>query len=223
MFKNRKEAGKELARAARTTLRGFIDPGCTVVGLNHGGTIVGGAIASELNCPLDVMVSSTICNPDRPDELIAGVSVDGEIVVDGSLDASVSEEYLDERAKALIAELRESEARIRSVPDNVKDAPLEGRWVILASDVVSNGLEVLAGIQRLRKQAGISIALAAPVIDSNAENWLRDHTDVMISLQVEPEMKSSNEYFVDFPEIGDSEVRMTLSSINSNIIFKSRH
>src|SRR5512140_2546986 len=80
LFKNRTEAGKQLAEALMDVAKDVV-----VLAVPRGGVVVGYEVARALDARLDVVITRKIGAPGNPELAIGAVAEDGTYLLDQSI------------------------------------------------------------------------------------------------------------------------------------------
>ena len=119
VFKDRREAGKLLARAIVERFNGTLkDP--VVVAIPRGGVVVAEPIALQLSAPLELVIPRKVGAPFNPEFAVAAVTEDGTLILNPDLSPDalsrlgVTEEYLKRKA-------------LEEIGDKAAEAPLHRR------------------------------------------------------------------------------------------------
>ena len=84
-FKDRREAGKVLARA----LLEFRGKNVVVLGMPRGGVVVAIEVAEALGTLLDIVVTRKIGAPGEPEFALGAITQEGDVIVDRQAAESV--------------------------------------------------------------------------------------------------------------------------------------
>jgi len=207
IFSNRAEAGRRLAERL-SAYRGRDDT--IVLGLPRGGVPVAYEVARQLGLPLDVFVVRKLGVPGY-EELAMGaiasgnVSVLNEEVVSALPEAEEILEMVIAREKV---ELQRRETRYRQdrpAPD------LRGRVVILVDDGLATGATMRAAAAALRKQGVAKIVVAVPVGAPETCQELDSEVDEMICAFMPEFFHGVGQFYEDFSQTTDEEVRELLA------------
>jgi len=206
-FKDREEAGKELALA----LAEFRGRDVIVLGVPRGGVVVAREVAESLGVPLDIVVTRKIGAPGEPEFALGAITQEGDLIVDRGTAESVgaTAEYLQEEARRKRSEVKE---RMRSLRGDMSYPSLEGKVIIIVDDGMATGNSMRAAVQSVRKRAPKEVVVAVPVAPSESvEELAREGVRVVC-----PEQPRSffaiGEFYKDFKQVEDSEVRGLLRS-----------
>lgn len=208
MFRDRKQAGRALARKLREIFDAEplpADP--LVLALPRGGVPVALEVARALDAPLDLLVARKIGVPFQP-ELAAGAVVDGDqpelIVNQDVLDAAgLSETDLE---PIMARELAEIERRRDRYLKKTKREPIEGRTVIVVDDGIATGATVRAALIAIRRRNPRSLILAVPVAPRDVVERLARKVDRVVCLEVPEHFVAIGPSYSDFGQVTDEEV-----------------
>jgi len=202
MFKDRKEAGKLLAKNLKK-LQKIVDP--VVVALPRGGIPVGLEIAKELNAPLDLLFIKKIPAPLNEEVGIGSISESGLVFLNKELieKSFADEEYINQKAKEKIIEIAKLREKYKYDP-----VLLEGKDVILVDDGIATGSSMYLAAQSVARDLPRSITIASPVApnDENVLNMLKKashHLEILLKPDV---FISVGKWYEDFHQLNDEEV-----------------
>lgn len=210
IFRDRVEAGERLAAA----LQRYRDADNTVVlGIPRGGIVVAKAIAVELHLPLGVCPVRKLGAPDNPELAIGAVDDTSVLVIDRKLSrhVGVSDDQLARAAERQRDELRQWLAGmgVEAVP------PLSDRVVILTDDGVATGYTAQAGVESVRRRGARRIVLAVPVAPRDTAEWLEPLVDEFICLAMPEPFYAVGNFFEEWAQVTDDEVRALLLAGNT--------
>ena len=206
-FRDRTEAGQLLAEKLRAYER---HPDAIVLALPRGGVPVGYEVAISLALPLDVFVVRKLGVPGYR-ELAMGAIASGGIRV---LNEDVLRALPDAAAMVAQVTTQETQELERRERDYRGDRPLpetEGRVVILIDDGLATGATMLAAIAALRKKAPAKIVVAVPVCPPETLEEVERVADETVALFAPDWFRGVGQFYEDFAQIGDEEVRDLLA------------
>lgn len=204
------DAGVRLAE----TLRGYHDADRTVVlGIPRGGLVVAKAIAGALRLPLGICPVRKLGAPGNPELAIGAVDDQRVVVLDRTLSRQMGlgDEQLMGAAARQREELRAWLARFE--PSTVP--PLAGRTVILTDDGVATGYTAQAGVETVRDRGAAQVVLAVPVAPTDSAKWLQSMVDTFICLATPDPFYAVGNFFEEWPQVTDDEVRALLLAGNT--------
>jgi putative phosphoribosyl transferase len=210
IFPNRAEAGRRLAESL-SAYRGRDD--AIVLGLPRGGVPVAYEVARQLGLPLDVFVVRKLGVPGY-EELAMGAIASGNVSV---LNEDVigalpnSEAILEMVIVQEKIELERQEARYRQ---NRPAPDLRRRVVILVDDGLATGATMRAAAAALRKQGVAKIVVAVPVGAPETCQALNSEVDEMICAFIPQFFYGVGQFYEDFSQTTDEEVRELLARAN---------
>ena len=207
-FSDRREAGRVLADAL-STYRGT--PNLLVLGLPRGGVPVAWEVASALRAPLDVFVVRKLGAP-RWEELAVGALASGGLVVlndDVVHSLRITDEHLAQVIEKESAELARREAAYRGGREPVQPA---GKTIILVDDGIATGASMLAAARAIRAAGPAKIVIAVPVAPPAPYQQLAEAVDDVVCVEVPASFLAVGEYYRDFSQTSDDEVRELLAA-----------
>jgi putative phosphoribosyl transferase len=206
MFKNRKDAGTQLAESLKEYIG---QENVLVLALPRGGVVTGVEIANRLNTPLDVLIVRKIGHPWQPELAVGAISETGSIVYNEEVVSSVgvTKEYL--RGEA--ARQREEIARRQQLyRGGRKLVNLRGKTVILVDDGVATGATMKAAVETLKREQVGKLVVAVPVAPPSTAAELQRMVDVFVCLAMPEDFMSVGSYYEDFKQVTDADVMQLL-------------
>ncbi|BFO19024.1 hypothetical protein SHKM778_54120 [Streptomyces sp. KM77-8] len=161
-FRDRRQAGRELAARLRERQDEGALPDPVVLALPRGGAAVAVEVARALDAPLDVLVVRKIGAPFHEEFGVGAMAGDGIPLFDGDalLRLGLSEADLAPAVERERAELRRREQRYRQ---GRPPPELAGRTVIVVDDGLATGSTARAALRALRVRGPGHLVLAVPV------------------------------------------------------------
>lgn len=206
-LQDRVSAGRALARA----LEVYRDrEHLIVLALPRGGVPVAAEIAQHLGAELDLMIVRKLGMP-RQEELAMGAIASGGVRVLNRqvLDhGGVSDETLEEVTRRERQELERRELAYRG------DRPwpdMNNATVILVDDGLATGATMSAALEALKVHRPREVIVAVPVGPADTIRHLRKSADEVVCLESPAYFSSIGNYYRDFHQVSDSEVRQLLS------------
>jgi putative phosphoribosyl transferase len=206
-FLDRSDAGRRLAER----LRDYTDnPGCLVLSLPRGGVPVGYEVAHALHLPLDVFVVRKLGVPGH-EELAMGAIASGGVKVlneDVVGPLRISSEAIDAVAAR---EGQELERREREYRDERPAPEVRDRTIILIDDGLATGASMRAAVLALKKRRARRIIVAVPVGSRRTCSTLGTIADEVVCLETPADFAAVGEWYYDFSQTSDRQVRDLLA------------
>jgi len=202
-FADRREAGRQLARQL-SRFAGRDD--VIVLALPRGGVPVAFEVAQGLGAPLDVFVVRKLGVPGHEELAMGAIAADGVRVLNPDVLRMVprAEEIL---ARVTAVEQRECERREQEYRAGRPALDLRGKTAILVDDGFATGASMRAAVAVARKRGAARIIAAAPVGARETCAELGREADEVVCLIQPREFFAVGEYYVDFSQTSDEEVR----------------
>lgn len=204
MFRDRLDAGEQLAEVVRALVEGP----AVVLGIPRGGVIVGAPVASLLGCPLDVVVTHKLGAPDNP-ELAIGAVAPGVRVIDARIVSGlrVPTAYLEEE---VARQEHEIERRMSAYRGERPPPELKGRTAVIVDDGVATGATAVAALRWARGAGAEHVLFAAPVGPEGIESRLAPECDGCVILRTPADLRAVGQWYERFPQVHDDDVRSAL-------------
>ena len=217
-FADRFEAGRELAgRLGAYAHRSDV----VVLGLPRGGVPVAAVVAAALEVPLDVFLVRKLGVPLRPELAMGAIASGGVRVLNRDVVGwyGITDDMIDRVAQAEQAELerREREYRQGRPPLEVR-----GRTVILVDDGLATGSSMRAAVQAVRHMGPAKVVVAVPVGAPSTCSELASVADEAICARTPEPFSAVGQWYLDFSQTTDAEVRALLDEHASIAASKPR-
>jgi predicted phosphoribosyltransferase len=212
-FRDRAEAGRLLAEM----LRGYEEnPDALVLALPRGGVPVAYEVATALRLPLDIFVVRKLGVPGYRELAMGAIASGGTRVLNEDVlralpDAAVMV------ADVTAQETRELERRERDYRGDRPPPEVSERIVILIDDGLATGATMLAAIAALRKKAPAKIVVAVPVCPPETCGEIERVADEMVTLLAPDWFRGVGQFYDDFGQTSDEEVRDLLARATARI------
>ena len=181
-----------------------------VLGLPRGGVPVAFEVAQRLGAPFDVFIVRKLGVPGF-EELAAGAIASGGVRVLNE-DVMRSIPHADEAIDAVTArEIAELERREQIYRQGRPPPELRDRIVILVDDGLATGATMRAAIKALRQSGAAKIVVAVPVGPQDTCRELEEEADETICLSTPEFFQAVGQYYEDFSQTSDEDVRELLS------------
>lgn len=210
-FENRADAGQALAKV----LSFYKDkPNVVILALPRGGVPVAYEVATALSLPLDVWLVRKLGIPGH-EEFAMGAIAEGGVRYLNTAQISqlqISEEQFDTVLKKEEAELARRSQLYRG---DRKPADLKNKTVILIDDGMATGSSMHAAIESLSRTEAARIVVAVPVGARATCLELDRIVDDMICLITPEPFFGVGQWYTDFTQTSDQEVRSLLTRANT--------
>jgi putative phosphoribosyl transferase len=205
-FANRREAGQRLAQA----LRAYAGRDLLVLALPRGGVPVAFEVAKALKAELEVMVVRKLGVPYQEELAMGALASGGARVLNHEVIANLglSEDVIEEVTRREEQELARRERAYRG------DRPfpkVKGRTVILVDDGLATGATMRAAVAALKTLGPATIVVAVPVAPPDTAAKLREEVDDLVCLATPENFYAVGQWYVDFSQTSDEEVRELLA------------
>lgn len=206
MFLNREEAGEKLAQKLKIDLSPDVLAKATLLAVPRGGVVVGNIISRMLNLPFDCLITKKIPAPENEELAIGALGEGGEVVWEEELvkRLNVPLNYEQEIVKDKTDELEKKKKDFRgdkTLPE------LKDKVVIIVDDGVATGATVKVAIAVVRNFRPQEIILAVPVIAADTLSEIKKRADRVLYLEAPKMFFSVGQFYQDFKQIEDKEVR----------------
>ena len=203
MFTDRIEAGILLA----AKLKKYKDEPGIILAVPRGGVPVAYAVATELDFPVEVVLTKKIGHPMNKEYAIGAASLTDYFVEPHE---NVSDAYIQQELIRIRKRLGEMYARFMG---EEKPASLEGKTVIVIDDGIATGNTILSTIQVLRKSNPGKIIIAVPVAAQSAVNKISRIADEVITVITPHIFHGVGAFYKDFSQVSDEEVIFYLNRL----------
>lgn len=207
LFRDRIDAGEQLAKAIRSALTQLQASGRVVqpivYALPRGGLPVALPVAQLLHCPLSVLVAKKISHPKNPELAIGAVTADGYV-----LWAEETPFYIpySRRGKAaLTAATEKAQSQLAQLSLACPSVNPEGAIAIIVDDGIATGMTIAVAAQALKAQNPAQIWLCAPLAPPLLISWLEQWGDRVIVLETPASFFSVSRFYAEFPQLETKE------------------
>jgi putative phosphoribosyl transferase len=206
-FRNRAEAGRYLAEklAAYGGRKDVI-----VLALPRGGVPVAYEVARALGVPLDVFIVRKLGVPGFEELALGAIASGGVRVLNEDVVRALpnARELIESVTAKEMAELQRREESYR---DGRPAPDLTGRTVILVDDGLATGATMRAAVAALRQGGAAKIVVAVPVGAADTCREFEHEVDETICAIASEWFQAVGQYYEDFSQVSDDEVREFLA------------
>ncbi|MFD7686758.1 phosphoribosyltransferase [Streptomyces sp. NPDC059781] len=204
-FRDRRQAGRELAARLRERQDEGALPDPVVLALPRGGAAVAVEVAGALDAPLDVLVVRKIGAPFHEEFGVGAMAGDGVPLLD---EDALRRLGIDEADLAPVVERERTELRRREQRYRQgRPAPaLRGRTVIVVDDGLATGSTARAALRALRAQDPGRLVLAVPVGATEGVALMRSEADEVVCLHEPAAFMAVGQWYEEFDQLTDDDV-----------------
>ena len=202
---DRRAAGRALAEQ----LERYRGRAPVVLALPRGGVPVAFEIAQRLGAPLDLLVLRKIGAPSNPEYGLGAVVEGGTRFLDVAR-VRAAGLTVRELGPTIAREAAEVERRASEFRKGTPAIDVRGRTVILVDDGVATGGSVIAAVQAIRGRAPHEVVIALGVAPEDTVAVLRKQVDDLVVLLVPTVFFAVGEWYRQFSQVSDAEVRRLL-------------
>ena len=211
MFNDRVGAGKQLAER----LKFLKKENPTILAIPRGGVVVADAIATFLECKLDIIVSRKIGAPHNPELAIGAVLHDGSYSPNSEVVKmlQIPQTYIDSE---IVEQMKEITRRLISYRGSVH-YELEGKIVVLVDDGLATGATMVVAALWVKKQKPKKVIVAVPVGSKDTIQKLEELVDKVVVLSVPDFFNAVGQFYENFDQVDDSQVQEIMQKYGYNI------
>jgi putative phosphoribosyl transferase len=181
-----------------------------VLGLPRGGVPVANEVARHLGAPLDVFIVRKLGVPGF-EELAAGAIASGGVRVLNE-DVMRAIPHADQAIETVTArETAELHRREQLYREDRAPQELRDRIAILVDDGLATGATMRAAVKALRQREAAKIVVAVPVGPPDTCHEIEEQADETICLSTPAFFQAVGQYYDDFSQTTDEDVRELLA------------
>ena len=211
MFTNRTDAGKQLAKK----LEFIREQNPIILAIPRGGIIVADAVASFLDCKLDIIVPRKIGAPFNSELAIGAVLHDGSYFPNSEVVKmlQIPQSYIDsEKAE----QMKEIQRRLISYRGSVH-YDFVGKTVVLVDDGLATGATMVVAALWVKKQKPKNIIVAVPVGSRETVQKLAEIVDEVVVLSIPDFFNAVGQFYKNFDQVDDKEVQEIMRKYGYNV------
>ena len=204
MFHNRNEAADRLAGA----LEAYKGRNPLILAIPRGAVPMGQRLAKALNGELDVVLVRKLRAPFNPEFAIGSIDESGwTYIADYADSAGGTPAYLAQEKQAQFNTIKKRRAQYTPLRPPIDPA---GRIVIVVDDGLATGATMISALHALRAQKPARLICAVPVAPPDTLEKIRGYADEVVCLQAPMFFQAVGQFYADFPQVDDSEVKAIL-------------
>lgn len=207
-FRDRRDAGRQLA-AALQSMAG--EPGVLVLALPRGGVPVAYEVAMALGAPLDVFIVRKLGVPGHEELAMGAIAQGGVRILNREViePLGIPDSVIDRVAAAEGAELVR---RVRLYRGGAPPPAIGGQTVLLVDDGLATGATMTAAVAGVRAHGPSRIVVAVPVAARETVERMHEIADDCVSVLVPRSFGGVGQWYEDFDQTSDDEVRSLLDA-----------
>lgn len=214
MFKDREDAGLQLAEALLTYQNG--QP--LILAIPRGGVELGFHVSRRLQCDFSIIICRKLGYPEHPEAAFGAIAEDGSIYIDPRVLKVLSEEKIREVRKREEAEIKR---RIKKYRQGSPLPELKGRTVILVDDGIATGATLFSAIKLCKNKMVKRLIVAAPVSGIQMYKILQNKVDEVVILETPSDFFAVSQAYQDFQRVNDEDVIEFMNKSEKRINNKS--
>ena len=204
MFSSRNEAGYLLAPKISSEIKAGI-----LLAIPRGGVVVAQAIRESLGWPLSLIFTKKLSAPQNEELAIGAVGEEhSSVFLNQELisQLAIDSDDLDREINLKIAQIKRQKREFLVDPR----PSFSGEKVIIIDDGVATGATIIAAVRQARKESPDEVIVATPVISSPALGQIKKEADRVIYLEAPKLFFSVSQFYQDFEQLSDEEVKKIL-------------
>ncbi|SKC87702.1 phosphoribosyltransferase family protein [Ohtaekwangia koreensis] len=184
-----------------------------VVGLGHGGAVVGYHVAHALQLSFAVIPCRKIKHPANSAQTIGSVSMNEVLMLEDI--HGIPQDYIYHQILlSRIGIEREFNFYYANKPRPI----IENRTVIIADDVLEEGNAIIACLRSIKKQNPTDVVVAIPIVTAAAFRAISLEADDVVFLKKESSNEPVRNIYASLPTVKEEEVRdLLLKSMKSTV------
>jgi putative phosphoribosyl transferase len=185
-----------------------------VLALPRGGVPVAFQVALALHAPLDVYLVRKLGFPGQEELAIGAIASGGTRLLNEKLIRSLR--LPSQQVEAIAHHETQELERRQHLYRGHRDAPhIQGHTLILVDDGMATGYTMRVAVTALRQQDPVEIIVAVPVASSSACREVAREADSVVCLSTPPDFYAVGQWYRDFSQVSDAEVRELLERAHS--------
>lgn len=187
-----------------------------ILGLPRGGVPLAYEIAVALRAPLDTIVVRKLGVPSQPELAFGAIASGGVRVINSDVVETgfgLDDETIEQIASREMQELRRREQAYRLERPYPE---LAGKDVVLVDDGLATGATMRAAAEAVKTKSPSSVIVAVPVGSASAVAKVAAVVDRVVCLETPASFYAVGQFYADFRQTSDEEVRELLREAWAN-------
>jgi predicted phosphoribosyltransferase len=206
MFKNRKDAGQQLAEALDPQYRADGGPqDVLVLAIPRGGVEVGYQVAKRLNADFSLLVTRKLPFPHNPESGFGALAegADDNVFIFDHAAQGLSGRTID---RIVAAQKEEIKRRVRVLRRGQPLPRIARRTVILVDDGIAMGSTMRASVNLCHNRGAGSVVVAVPVAGPRVKRAFEALVDDLVVLESPPFFRAVAQVYENWYDVSDQEV-----------------
>lgn len=199
MFKDRKDAGRQLA----LRLQRYQDTDALILAIPRGGVELGYEVAKALHCDLSMIICRKLPYPHNPESGFGAIAEDGSVFIYEAATGDLSDAEIEDIRQAQQQEIKR---RIEVLRGGRPLPSLQDRTVILVDDGIAMGSTMHAAVQMCRNSGASRIVIAVPVAGARSISEFSRIVDELIVLESPINFYAVAQVYAHWYDVSDAEV-----------------
>ncbi|MBD3791030.1 MAG: phosphoribosyltransferase [Campylobacterales bacterium] len=198
MFKDRKDAGRQLA----LRLQRYQDTDALILAIPRGGVELGYEVAIALHCDLSMIICRKLPYPHNPESGFGAIAEDGSVFIYEAATGDLSDAEIEHIRQAQQQEIKR---RIEVLRGGRPLPSLQDRTVILVDDGIAMGSTMHAAVQMCRNSSASKIVIAVPVAGARSVREFSRIADELIVLESPINFYAVAQVYENWYDVSDAE------------------
>ena len=199
MFKDRRDAGQQLAKALET----YRNKHVLVLAIPRGGVEVGFQVAQYLAAGFSIIISRKLPFPDEPEAGFGAVAEDGNTFINPQAARWVDPETIE---RIVEQQKREIERRVDVLRKGLPLPEIEDQIVILVDDGIAMGSTMRVSISLCQNRKARKVIVAVPVTGRQVEQEIGKLVDEIVVLEKPRFFHAVAQVYKNWYDVSDEEV-----------------
>ncbi len=199
MFRDRKDAGRQLARA----LRLYRGQDAVVLAIPRGGVEIGYEVATYLDAEFSILVTRKLPLPHNPEAGFGAIAEDGSRFIYPGAASALPPAIIDEIVAQQKAEIAR---RVRVLRDGRPLPEITQRRVILVDDGIAMGSTMRASIAMCKNRGAAELVVAVPVAGRRVAHAIDTLADRLVILTTPHGFRAVAQVYEHWRDVPDREV-----------------